>query len=53
MPQTPTHGYNGPNVGATDWHIPLNEHFESNDTDIEIRNGDANKDDNGDVFRAR
>lgn len=53
MPQTPNHGYNVPNECATDWHIPLNENFESYDTDIEIRDGDANKDDNGDVFHDR
>lgn len=37
MPQTPNHGYNLPDEGATDWHNPLNENFEQYDTDIEIR----------------
>lgn len=42
MPETPNHGYNAPNAGAEDWHIPLNENFEQHDTDIEIRDSNAN-----------
>lgn len=43
MPQTPNHEYNVPNEGAQDWHVPLNENFEQFDTDVEIRDADANK----------
>ena len=43
MPETPNHGYNVPSEGTTDWHEPLNENFEQYDTDIEIRDIDANK----------
>jgi hypothetical protein len=43
MPETPNHGYNVPNAGAEDWHIPLNENFEQYDTDIEIRDEAANR----------
>jgi len=43
MPQTPNHGYNVPNKGDPDWHEPLNENFEQYDSDIEIRDEDANK----------
>ena len=43
MPQTPNHGYNVPNEGAQDWHVPLNDNFEQYDTDIEIRDTAANR----------
>ena len=43
MPQTPNHGYNVPNEGAQDWHVPLNDNFEQYDTDIEIRDTDGNR----------
>ena len=43
MPQTPNHGYNVPNKGDQDWHEPLNENFEQYDSDIEVRDEDANK----------
>ena len=43
MPQTPNHGYNVPNKGDPNWHEPLNENFEQYDSDIEIRDEDANK----------
>jgi hypothetical protein len=43
MPQTPNHGYNVPNEGDPNWHQPLNENFEQYDSDIEIRDEDANK----------
>jgi hypothetical protein len=42
MPTTPNHGYNVPNEGDEDWHVPLNENFEQYDTDIEIRDTEAN-----------
>lgn len=40
---TDNHNYNTPAKGSTDWHIPLNENFEFIDTDVEIRDTDANK----------
>ena len=43
MPQTPNHGYNVPNKGDQNWHDPLNENFEQYDSDIEVRDEDANK----------
>ena len=43
MPQTPNHGYNVPTKGDANWHQPLNDNFEQYDTDIEIRDTDANK----------
>ncbi|MFC6733696.1 hypothetical protein [Haladaptatus sp. DYSN1] len=39
---TRNHDYNTPAKGATDWHIPLNQNFESLDRDVEIRDVDAN-----------
>ncbi len=45
MPQTPNHGYNVPEEGATDWHEPLNENFEQYDTDIEVRDLEGNSGD--------
>jgi hypothetical protein len=45
MPQTPNHGYNVPNEGAQDWHIPLNQNFRQYDTDIEIRDAAGNRGD--------
>lgn len=45
MPQTPNHEYNVPTAGTTDWHVPLNENFEQHDTDVELRDTDANRDD--------
>jgi hypothetical protein len=45
MPQTPNHGYNVPNEGEQDWHIPLNQNFRSYDTDIEIRDAAGNRGD--------
>lgn len=41
--QTENHQYNHPAKGTTDWHIPLNKNFERFDTDIEIRDADANR----------
>ncbi|WP_254820883.1 hypothetical protein [Haloglomus halophilum] len=43
MPETPNHGYNVPDEGAQNWHEPLNENFEQYDTDIEIRDEEANR----------
>ncbi|GGM64981.1 hypothetical protein J2752_000354 [Halarchaeum rubridurum] len=40
---TENHGYNTPAAGATDWHVPLNENFEAFDTDVEVRDTDANR----------
>ncbi|MFC6716054.1 polysaccharide lyase [Natrialbaceae archaeon GCM10025810] len=40
---TTNHDYNTPDEGSTDWHIPLNENFEKLDTDIEIRDEEANR----------
>ena len=42
---TTNQNYNTPEQGATDWHTPLNENFEALDTDIEIRDLDADKSD--------
>jgi len=44
MPKTPNHGYNVPNEGQEDWHVPLNENFEQFDADIEIRDVSSNRD---------
>ena len=40
---TRNNDYNTPDEGATDWNTPLNENFEKLDTDVEIRDVDANK----------
>lgn len=40
---TDNHSYNTPSKGTTDWHVPLNENFETLDTDVEIRDTDGNK----------
>lgn len=37
MSKTLNHGYNVPEKGTEDWHIPLNDNFRRYDTDIEIR----------------
>jgi len=36
------HGYNQPNEGTTDWHIPLNENFQKLEADVEVRDVEAN-----------
>lgn len=41
---TSNHEYDTPEQGTTDWHTPLNRNFERLDTDVEIRDVDANKD---------
>lgn len=38
------HDYQTPAEGTTDWHIPLNDNFTQMDTDVEIRDVDANRD---------
>lgn len=40
---TENHQYNHPAKGTTNWHVPLNDNFAQFDTDIEIRDADANK----------
>lgn len=35
------HGYNQPNQGDPDWHVPLNENFQSLESDVEIRDSGA------------
>jgi len=40
---TDNHGYNTPSEGTLDWHVPLNENFERLDTEVEIRDADANR----------
>lgn len=45
MTETPNHGYNVPEEGTKDWHLPLNENFEQYDTDIEVRDTSGNRGD--------
>jgi len=40
---TTNHDYATPPEGTLDWHVPLNENFERLDTDVEIRDVDANR----------
>jgi len=40
---TENHEYNHPAKGTTNWHVPLNDNFAQFDTDIEIRDADANR----------
>jgi hypothetical protein len=42
---TSNHDYMTPSKGATDWHVPLNENFDQIDTDVEIRDTEANRGD--------
>lgn len=39
---TDNHAYNRPAENSTDWHIPLNQNFNDLDTDVEVRDLDAN-----------
>jgi len=39
---TDNHGYNTPSEGSTDWHVPLNDNFRRIDTDVEVRDTEAN-----------
>lgn len=43
MPNTPNHSYNMPSKGKQNWHVDLNENFDSLDRDTEIRDQEANK----------
>lgn len=40
---TDNHQYDTPEAGTLDWHVPLNDNFTKLDTDVEIRDEDANK----------
>lgn len=40
---TDNHNYNTPSEGTLNWDVPLNENFEQIDTDVEIRDTDANR----------
>jgi len=40
---TDNHDYNTPASGSADWDVPLNTNFQNLDTDVEIRDTDANK----------
>jgi len=42
---TRNHDYNRPSEGTLNWDVPLNENFAALDTDIEIRDADANRTD--------
>lgn len=42
---TDNHDYATPQQGTTDWHVPLNDNFDRIDTDVEIRDADANRSD--------
>jgi len=33
--------YNTPQQGTVDWHVPLNENFETLDVDVELRDAEA------------
>jgi len=39
---TSNHGYQRPDRGAQDWHVPLNENFARIDTDVEIKDAAEN-----------
>ena len=39
---TKNHGYNTPQQGTDNWHVPLNENFTRLDTDVEIRDSESN-----------
>lgn len=40
---TPNHGYSTPPKGTQNWHTPLNNNFSAIDTDVIVRDTDANK----------
>ena len=40
---TENHNYAVPEKGQTDWDVPINDNFESIDTDIEIRDAEGNR----------
>jgi hypothetical protein len=39
------HGYETPTEGTLDWHVPLNDNFETLDRDVEIRAPEGNRGD--------
>ena len=39
---TSNHDYTTPTEGTLDWHVPLNANFELIDTDVEVRDVEAN-----------
>ncbi len=43
--QTDNHDYATPAAGTEDWHVPLNENFESLDVDVEVRDVAENRED--------
>lgn len=43
MTETPNHGYNIPEEGTENWHVPLNQNFNRIDADIEIRAPESNR----------
>jgi hypothetical protein len=40
---TENHDYDTPAEGTVDWHVPLNRNFERIDTDVEIRDTEADR----------
>lgn len=38
------HRYETPDAGTLDWHVPMNDNFEALDTDVELRDVEANLD---------
>lgn len=40
---TDNHNYNEPSKGTTDWHVPINSNWQDIDTDVEVRDTDANR----------
>ncbi|SFR73870.1 hypothetical protein SAMN04487947_4033 [Halogeometricum rufum] len=41
---TSNHEYETPDEGTVDWHLPLNQNFDSIDTDVEVRDVESNLD---------
>lgn len=41
---TTNHGYDRPDFGTVNWHLPLNENFDQLDRDAEIRDVETNRD---------
>jgi hypothetical protein len=42
---TRNHSYNTPQEGTVDWHVPLNNNFETLDRDVEVRAPEADRGD--------
>lgn len=40
--ETDNHGYQIPDPGSEDWHVPINDNFEAFETDIEVRDEFSN-----------